>query len=108
MMRENLHAKSYAAASSPLVVDLRQIGNVGEAMLVFEQANFDIEVVSNTAAVTVTGTGPFSSSTAVALTDGAYPIGGAKKTMKDTSLGALTFTSSAVPFTVNIIRKILD
>lgn len=107
-MRENLHAKSYTASASPFTVDLRLMGTPSESMLVFEQANFDIEVVGNAAAVTVTATGPFSSSLPFALTDGEFPIAGAKKSIKDFSLGSLTFTSAATPFTVNITRKILD
>lgn len=107
-MRENLHVKSYTASASPFTVNLRQIGNADESMLVYEQANFDVEVVGNTAAVTATATGPFSSSAPFAITDGSFPIGGGKKTMKDNSLGSFTFTSTATPFTVNITRKILD
>jgi len=107
-MRVISHFKSYVAASSPLVVDLRAMGGPSENGLVYEQANFDVEVVGNTAAVTATATGPFPTSVPLAIADGNFPIGGAKKTMKDNSIGSFTFTSSAVPFTVNITRKILD
>ena len=107
-MRGNLHAKSYTASSSPFTVDLRLMGAPSEAMLVFEQANFDIEVVGNAAVVTVTAAGPFTSSATGAVNDGDFPIAGAKKSVKDFSLGTLTFTSAATPFTVNITRKILD
>ena len=110
-----LHQKSYTSTASPFVVDLRTIGDVGvlgqegaNAGLVYELADFDIEVTGNDSEVVLTGTGPFSNSAAKAVTDGTFAITiGGKKTISKSALGSLTFTfSGSAGFIVNIVRKV--
>lgn len=109
------HQKSYTATASPFVVDLTKISDLGvpgqdgfDAPLTYSLADFDIEVTGNDSDVTVTGTGPFSNSTAKAITDGVFPATtGGKKSISDFALAKLTFTySGAAGFTVNIVRRI--
>lgn len=110
-----LHPKSYTATASPFVVDLRTISDIAglgldgaNAGLVFELADFDIEVTGNDSAVTMTAKGPFANSEDKAVTDGVFVITtGGKKTITDSALGSLTFTyPGTAGFVVNIVRRI--
>jgi hypothetical protein len=105
-MNNRTHSKQYTASASPYEVDLRLMGAAVESMLVFDIADFDVEVVGNAATVTMTGTGPFGNSAAVALTDGTFAIAGGKRKIESFALGKITFTSASVPFNVNICRRV--
>lgn len=108
MHHQKLHNKSYAASASPFTVDLREIGNTSDADLVFELADFDIEVFGNTAEVTMSAKGGFLSSPEFEVVDGTFAISGGKQSIENFSIGELIFTSAATPFSVNVVRKIRD
>lgn len=99
------HAKGYTADASPFTIDLRDIGTPSESLLVFEACDIDIEVLGNSAAVTLTANGPFTNSAELDVADGSFAIDGAKKLMEGFAIGSLTFTSASVPFNVNIVRR---
>ncbi len=105
-MNHKLHTKSYTASSSPYTIDLSLIGAPVESQLVFDIADFDIEVVDNAAAVTMQGKGAFANSDPFDVTDGTFAIGGGKRKIEGFSLGSLIFTSAATPFNVNVVRRI--
>jgi hypothetical protein len=73
---------------------------------VYEVADFDIEVVGNDAEVTLAAVGPFSTSTALSVTDGTFAIGGGKILVSGFAFGSLEFTTSGGAYTINIIRRI--
>ena len=106
-----LDSKSFAGTTADTtVVDLSLLGaplSLSKALL-FEPADFDIEVVGNDAAVTVEGVGPFTSSEAVAITDGSFAIDGGKISILGFALGSLEFTTAGSAYTINIIRKISE
>lgn len=109
MRLRTIHAKSYAGdAAGTTEVDLSLLGGSGDyfAQLVFHPADFDIEVVGNDAAVTVEGTGPFTSSGTFDVTGGSFAIGGGKVAVQGFALKDLVFTTVGGAYTINIIRAV--
>lgn len=100
-------SKQYTASASPYTIDLKEIAE-GVDGHVFMIADFDIEVLGNSAAVTVKGKGPFANSVELDITDGTFAIGGGKRKTNEFALGYLVFTSSSTPFNINVIRRIKD
>lgn len=112
MMDSILHAKSYTSVTAVTTINLREIGTPGgfagsDALLVFDTADFDIEVVGNDDAVTMQAKGPFGSSIPLAVSDSTFAIGGGKLKLNDFAVAEFVFTRVGTDLiNINIVRKI--
>ena len=106
------HAKSYSSTTAVTTVNMRNMGTPGspigsDSLLVFEIADFDIEVVGNDAEVTMQAKGPFASSIPLAVSDASFAIGGGKVSLSGFAISELVFTRVGTDeININIVRKI--
>jgi len=97
------------SAESTIDLRLNQNGDQKISGQANKIANFDIEVVANDAAVTMTGKGSFASSVFHTFTDGTFAIGGGKRSISGFALSELKFTrTGTTSYTINITRQIGD
>jgi len=100
--------QTYAVATAEFTVDLRTITAHCQPGDVQSLAEFDIEVVGNDTAVTMTGMGSFAGSAHFAFADGTFAIGGGKRApVGKWNLAEIKFTrTGTTPYTINITRQI--
>lgn len=104
-----INRQSYTVTTADYTVDLRSLSHEALPGDVQQLANFDIEVIGNDAAVTITGKGSFPTSTFLPFTDGTFAIGGGKRSVSNFSLAEIKFSrTGTTSYTINITRQIGD
>lgn len=96
-------------ATSTTTLDLKSTPSDEGGLIVghtYALANFDVEVVGNSAPVTLKSKGPFASSVAFDLSGGTFAIGGDKISVKGYGIGSLEFTTAGGAYTFNVIRHV--
>lgn len=100
---------TFSSTAADYTVDLRALS--ADALPGDTQylADFDIEVIGNDAAVTITGKGPFASSTFLPFEDGTFAINGGKRSITGFCLAEIKFSrTGTTAYTINITRQIAE
>lgn len=106
-MRNDRYTTTSTTADKTIDLALLAGDDVNATALTKRLASFDIEVIGNDAAVTITGKGTFASSTFLPITDGTFAIGGGKRAISGFCLSELKFSrTGTTAYTINITRQI--
>ena len=102
-----IHRGSFSSTAADYTVDLRTLSHDSLPSDVQFIGDFDIEVIGNDAAVTITGKGTFASSTFLPITDETFAIGGGKRAISGFCLSEMKFSrTGTTAYTINITRQI--
>lgn len=106
-MRTDRYTVTTTTADTTVSLTALSPGDSSAAGLVNQMADFDVEVVGNDAAVTMTGKGTFASSAHFSITDGSFAIGGGKKSIQGFALSELKFSRvGTTSYSINITRRV--
>jgi len=103
------HNWTFTASGTSYEADLSTGQGIDQHIsgLCFDIADFDIEVVGNASAVTLSATGPFPTSAPFEVADGEFAADGGKKAINDFTVRVFTFDhAGGGTYTVNITRRI--
>lgn len=104
-----IHRGTFQSTAADFTVDMRTISADADAGDVQFLADFDIEVIGNDAAVTITVKGSFSSSVFLAVDEGTFAISGGKRSISGFCLSEIKFSrTGTTPYTINITRQIAN
>ena len=104
-----LNRKIVTSVLAVETVDLKTLDASSDAGDVQRIANFDIEVIGNDAAVTLTAKGAFTGSDFLAVSGGTFAISGGHQKIEGFALSELKFTrTGTTSYTINITREIAE
>lgn len=106
-MMMNISAKSFTSTTAVTEVNLAQL-SLFNPDSIFAIGTYNIEVVGNSAEVSLTVKGPFSNSIEqVPETESTFPIGGKTLILENVALGKLKFTRVGTStYTINVTKSI--